>query len=357
MRFRSHGPDNSRQEAELFPNGSLIVFRRRAFTLIELLVVIAIIAILIALLVPAVQKVRAAAARTQCQNNLRQLGIAIHNYEGTNKYYPASTISTGTAAAQPWSGQAMLLPDLEGDNTYKLMDLTKGYHDAGNKANYPPHGVAAQKVPVLVCPADLNDRARLNADGAPEHYPISYGLNVGMYLVWDPVRAVDGGGAFAPNAKFKPKVYIDGTSNTLAMAEVKAFNPRVHDATLPATPPASPTAVSAAVTGGAWSENSGHTEWVCGRAIHAGFTTLFTPNTKVPHTVGGKEFDFDVSSSREGRNQTDITYAVVTSRSYHAPVVNVLMMDGSGHSIDASIALDTWRALGTRNGGETPGPF
>ena len=328
---------------------------RTGFTLIELLVVIAIIAILIGLLLPAVQKVREAAARAKCQNNLKQLGLAVHNYEGSNGHFPPSSVSIGTAAAQPWSMQAFILPFVEGDNVFSRIDFAAGYHAGPNLANYPPWGVATLKVPLLVCPSDPNDRARLNASGEVEHYPLSYHMNVGQYLVWNPVTRQDGGGAFGPNQKLTHGSYTDGLSNTVAMSEGKMYNPRVHDATLPATPAATPAAVSPATSGGAWSATSGHTEWVCGRAIHTGFTTLFTPNTRVPHTVSGVVYDFDVSSSREGRNQTDPTYAVITARSYHTAGVNALLMDGSVRFVTNGVSAATWRAAGTRSGGEVLG--
>src|SRR5262245_26887087 len=98
---------------------------RRGFTLIELLVVIAIIAILIALLVPAVQKVRAAAARTQCINNLKQIGLAVHNFEGQNKVFPAGTMYRPNTAGkfdyyETWT--ITILPYLEQDGLFKLYD-------------------------------------------------------------------------------------------------------------------------------------------------------------------------------------------------------------------------------------------
>ena len=331
--------------------------KNTAFTLIELLVVIAIIAVLIGLLLPAVQKVREAASRAKCQNNLKQLGVALHNYEGANGHFPPSTVSTGTAAAQPWSAQSFLLPYVEGDNVFRLIDFNVGYHSGINLTNYPSYGVAALKVPVLVCPSDTNDRQRLNSStGLPEHYPITYGMNVGQYLIWNPVTRQDGGGAFAPNQKLTTAAYQDGLSNTLAMSEVKAFQRRVHDATMPAAAPGSPSAVSGSVGGGAFAD-TGHTEWVCGRAIHVGFTTLFPPNTRVPHSVGGVEYDFDACSSREGRNQVDTTYGVITSRSYHSGGVNVLRMDGSVKFTANSVPQATWQALGTRAGGEVVGDY
>lgn len=326
-------------------------FSRSAFTLVELLVVIAIIGVLVALLLPAVQAAREASRRAACQNNLRQLGIALHNYEGTYLVFPPSTITDGGAGTQPWSAQAFLMPFLEGNNTFAKMDFSSGYHSAANKANFPPNGVAATKVKVLMCPSDPKDKVRIGANG-PEHYPLCYGMSVGRYLIYDPNTRADGGAAFAPNANIRGGTISDGLSNTLAMAEVKAYNPRFHDATLPATMPAGPAGVSGSVGGGAWSETNGHTEWVCGRAIHTGFTTTFSPNTIVPHVNGSTTFDIDVSSSREGASATAITYGVITSRSYHPGTVSVLLMDSSVRSVSNSIQLATWQALGTRADGE-----
>jgi prepilin-type N-terminal cleavage/methylation domain-containing protein len=337
------------------------VSRRRrlaAFTLVELLVVIAIIGIMVGLLLPAVQSAREAARRMSCQNNLKQLGLALHNYESTHRIFPPSSVAVGTSATQPWSGQSFLLPYLEGNSTYSLINFSIGYHAAGNRELYPPFGIAATRVSVLMCPSDPNDRERLNATtNEPEHYPLNYTLNVGRYLIYNPVNRADGGAAFAPNGRISTAGYVDGLSNTLAFGEVKAFTPRVHDAVLPTTAPLRPEDVSASVSGGAWSATNGHTEWVCGRAIHNGFTTTFTPNTKVWHVVGGQAYDFDVSSSREGRNMTDATYGVITARSYHSGAVNMGLMDGSIRTISDSIDLRTYQALGTRAGGEVVGDF
>lgn len=328
---------------------------RNGFTLVELLVVIAIIGILVGLLLPAVQAAREAARRMSCQNNLKQLGLALHNYESGFKRFPPSTFAVGGAAPQPWSGQSFLLPYVEGDTVYKRINFSVGYHHPDNKSLLPPNGVAATRVPVLLCPSEFEDKVRVNSStGLPEHYPLNYALNVGEYLIYNPITKQVGGGAFAPNARHTTAHFVDGLSNTLAMSEVKAYTPRFQDVpNLPTTPPVRPEDVGAQYIGGTWSATGGHTEWVCGRAIHTGFTAYFPPQTRVPYVgPNGKTYDIDITSIREGANPTASTYAVITSRSHHTGLVNTLRLDGSVRSTSSSIAIDAWRALGTRAGGE-----
>src|SRR6476646_7604994 len=116
--------------------------RRNGFTLIELLVVIAIIAILIALLVPAVQKVREAAARTQCQNNLKQIGLAIHGYHDGYKHLPPGSDSKGISV------HAYILPYIEQDNIFKRVNFTASYSDPTNAIP------ETTQVPIFDCPSD-----------------------------------------------------------------------------------------------------------------------------------------------------------------------------------------------------------
>src|SRR2546421_8825645 len=125
---------------------------RLAFTLIELLVVIAIIAILIALLVPAVQKVREAANAAQCQNNLKQIGLALHNFHDRNKYLPAGYLSKdkpdGTDGGPGWGWGTLILPEIEQGNLYQQIDLTKGMPMA-------PTAVKTQPLALHLCPSDF----------------------------------------------------------------------------------------------------------------------------------------------------------------------------------------------------------
>jgi len=331
------------------------------FSLVELLVVIAIIGMLVSLLLPAVQSAREAARRTSCQNNLRQLGLALHSFENSQRAFPPSgtEVFVGGVQQSPWSGQALLLPHLEGDTLFRKIDFSLPYGHATNMGLFPPNGVAATRVDVLVCPGETKATAVLDAGGVPKHFPLNYGLNVGPYLILDASIASrpDGGGAFAPFKKLRPAAYADGLSKTLALAEVKAKTPRAQDISgMPATTPASPTAAGALAAGGTWGVESGHTEWVCGRGLHTGITTTFPPNTVVPYTHSdGKEYDVDVCGPREGMTSTALTQAVVTSRSHHRDTVNAAMMDGSVRSISSGIDLTTWRALGSRAGGESVG--
>jgi prepilin-type processing-associated H-X9-DG protein len=104
-------------------------------------------------------------------------------------------------------------------------------------------------------------------------------------------------------------------------------------------------------------KSTGHTVWPDGRVHHSGVTTVFTPNTRVSYLSDGTEYDIDFNSQQEGKSATRITYAAVTSRSHHSGMVNVLLMDGSVRSIADGIDVTTWRALGTRRGGEVAGEY
>jgi len=323
--------------------------QRRAFTLVELLVVIAIIGILVALLLPAVQAAREAARRMSCSNNLKQMGLALHNYHDTYKKFPPSATLPRGGTYDSWSLQARLLAFLEQENLEDLIDWNLPY-------NVQP-AVTETRVATYLCPSDPNDRER--PDGALTHYPLTYGVNMGVWFVYDPVRFQGGEGLVYPNSATRFASIIDGTSNTLAFSEFKAWSPYLRDGGSPNTPAAAVPSNPADVVGlgGDFKSNSGHTEWVDGRAHQTGFTGTFTPNTEVPFSSGGELFDVDFNSSREGKTINQLTYAAVTSRSYHPGGVNAGLADGSVRFIAETIELATWRGLTTRAGGEVLGDY
>src|SRR6185503_8574903 len=118
-------------------------------------------------------------------------------------------------------------------------------------------------------------------------------------------------------------------------------------------PPSTPAAV---VAYGGQLKEVGHTECTDSPVHQTGFTFVFTPNTKVPFVGGGQQYDVDFVSSREGVSATRFTYASITARSYHTSgLVHALLMDGSSRAVSSAISLSTWRALGTRDGGEVIG--
>jgi prepilin-type N-terminal cleavage/methylation domain-containing protein len=316
---------------------------RPAFTLVELLVVIAIIGVLVALLLPAVQAAREAGRRSQCSNNLKQIGLATQNHHDTVRALPALQYPIG-ATGDSWSVHARLLPFLEQANLQNLIDFNLSY------AAQPT--VTVTRVPTYVCPSEVRDQPRL--DSTPPHYPLTYGANMGTWMVFEPAIQRSGDGAFPVNRKATLAAITDGLSNTIAFAEVKAYQPYLRDGGNPNGPgapiPNDPAAVAS--YGGGLAANSGHTEWTDGRVHQSGFTAVFPPNTKVPYSSGGVAYDVDFNSSREGKSTTNVTYAAVTSRSYHPSIVQVALLDGSVRSVSNQVDMWVWRAMASANGGE-----
>jgi len=331
---------------------------RRAVTLIELLVVVAIIGVLLALLLPAVQAAREAGRRVSCQNNLRQVALAVHNYQTAHRVYPPSALfNPGSAIAtnnQSWSIHGRILSYLEEESALARVNLNVAWDAQLNT------GVPTMRVATYLCPTEANDMVRVDGSGRPLIYPHTYGFNFGTWKVWDPVTNTGGDGSFFVNSRLRPGHFTDGLSRTLCVAEVKAFTPYFRNTSDPgATAPDAPAAVAGFAAGAQFklgpqtNDNTGHTEWCDGRVHHSGFTTVFPPNSVVPYThTDGITYDVDFNSRQEGTSATQTTYAAVTARSYHPRGVNVAVMDGSVHFVREEISPVVWRAGGTRAGGE-----
>ncbi|XZE20647.1 DUF1559 domain-containing protein [Pirellulaceae bacterium SH449] len=331
--------------------------RRNAFTLIELLVVIAIIGVLVGLLLPAVQAAREAARRMSCQNNLKQLALAIHNYESANRRFPPGGIIQSLVAANTngtWSIHGRILPYLEQAQLYQQVDLNLAWDDQAI--------IAGLKIPVFACPSDPNSNTPRDVSPklASPLFPTTYGFNFGSWMVFDPVTRQSGDGVFGPNSRTGTRDITDGMSNTLLISEVKARQyygrnvPVIGGNMVPAADHAS--VLSRIPSSFGWCRPNGHTEWPDGRVHHHGFTTALGPNGKLPLAMMSnlcpEGIDIDYTSQQEGTSGTVATVAVITSRSYHTGLVNAALADGSVRIIDQNIDLTTWRSLGTRNGGE-----
>jgi prepilin-type N-terminal cleavage/methylation domain-containing protein/prepilin-type processing-associated H-X9-DG protein len=321
------------------------------FTLVELLVVIAIIGVLVALLLPAVQSAREAARRTQCQNNIKQLGLALHNFESVMKRFPH-----GSENAALWgpSAHAYLLPVLEQGNVFAQMNQTFAHGSSaqsGTGSNVIIHEAASTARPkVFHCPAEFNTFPGMVYGFT--NYHTNWGSWVVLQNRWDGTFGTN----FVPYGTVPPVeatrigAISDGTSNTLAFAEVcngigrdpTMRDPRrdCYSATRPSS--TNPQVVRSQLLAINWQTagtlsgwNWRGYPWREGSIWRNGFNTLLPPN-KPCYRPGTQWWEL-----------------VTPASSYHPGGVNVCMCDGSVRFVADNIDADIWMWAGTIAGGET----
>jgi prepilin-type N-terminal cleavage/methylation domain-containing protein/prepilin-type processing-associated H-X9-DG protein len=329
--------------------------RRPAFTLIELLVVIAIIAVLIGLLLPAVQKIREAAARVQCQNNLKQIALAMHNYASARGHFPPAFKGEGAPAYfDSWSALAELNPYLEQTAIYHRMDLSVPTYESTIPFNITAANQFAvqQTVKLFLCPSDKMQPVTIGpAYGVPVLGPTNYaacngsGGNGGS--PWD------ADGAFIAKRVMRIADITDGTSNTAMLSE-STLGEGTESASGPQPPAPLPT-VYAYLSGQPLSEDACARAtlwnyqrlrgflWASGEIRCASYNHYFSPNTAQADCV-----TFDV---RPGPARfTALGWRAARSR--HSGGVNLALCDGSVRFVADAIDLAVWRALATRAGNE-----
>ena len=288
---------------------------RSAFTLIELLVVIAIIAVLIALLLPAVQQAREAARRTQCSNNLKQIGLAIHNYHDTYSRFPPSSIDPGHSRSGAF---ASILPYIDQANVYQRYDFSLGNSDPVNLT------AVAQRISAYLCPsAPFRRPVPISGCDANDRAPGTYAVCTGSDDPWGTTASgVPNNGAIVNSGSGSTSMrdITDGTSSTFLGGE-SAWN--FADYTFTFGP--------------------------CNGQIRWGFTYWSSPYPLA--TAFSTKGPFNPKSRAGDSNR------LANFRSEHIGIVNMLFCDGSVKYLSENIDHSLLDKLATRAGGEAVGEF
>jgi prepilin-type processing-associated H-X9-DG protein len=319
-----------------------------------LLVVIAIIAVLISLLLSAVQSAREAARRIQCTNNLKQIGLALHNYENSNGALPpcylevfATPTSTKSYYKSELSVIARISPFLELGPMYSAINFDQTNDDPQNTT------ASATTITMLLCPSDPLSGPLDDGHGRNEG-TMSYGNLEGDRYVWW-LAGPQNRSAFSPNFSRRFSAFNDGLSNTTVYGETQIDHYQLRKCSSnggltpysfpdPSQSPAFIQSMAAQCTETA----QAHQKWGNGQVFFNGVTTALTPNTKV--LIPGDPNPYDLVTHDE--NQGGATFAALTADSYHPGGVNCLMADGSVRFIKDAINGQAWRALGTIAGRE-----
>lgn len=309
---------------------------RRAFTLIELLVVIAIITVLIGLLLPAVQKVRETAARMKCANNMKQIGLAIHNYENANKLLPSGGTQRNAAGSQPairgLSFHVHILPYLEQGALYNGFDLAAPWFDTpttGQTWANKNKALMVKPISIYMCPSATSNRSVGSSESWPLNVELAYvshylgimgptGLIPGTATEYEFTKqgsSAQGGwakqGVLGVNIQHQIMAVTDGTSNTFLIGE-QSFT----------------------------ANDSGARAWTRGCDAASGYACVSTRNI-------ASELNVTVYKS------TLYNFNNVSFGSNHSAGANFLYTDGSVRIVAKTTPIDVLRSQASRNGGET----